>query len=169
MLNSRHWLLGLAACIPCLLLIAGDDAERDADDRDRDAVEVELEDWNDKDWDDEDEDELIIFDEPLKLEFFIDEGHRFDVVCASEDYRISVDMGNQDEETHVEIKGTVQPVDDEGRMFLAFDATIDHANLVEGDELTFSAEGSTIVTLGQRTKLATFPGPSLSVTVSPVE
>jgi hypothetical protein len=162
MLKSRHWLLALAVCVPCLLLIAGDDA----DDRDPDTVEV---DW--EGWDDEDEDELIILDEPLQLEFFVDEGDgvRFEVVCASEDYRVSVDMGNQDGETHVEIGGTIQPLDDEGRLFLAFDATIHHANLVEGDELTFSAEGSTIVTLGQRTKLATFPGPSLSVTVSPVE
>lgn len=167
MLKFRPWLLALAACIPCLLLIA-DDAD---DDREPDAAEV---DWDDKDgegWDDRDWDEPVLLDEPVQLEFFIDEGDgiHLDVVCAAEDYQISIDMGNLDGENHVEIGGTIKPLNDEGRLFLSFHATIHHSDLVEGGELTFSAEGSTIVELGQRAKLATFPGPTVSVTVSAAE
>lgn len=108
---------------------------------------------------------------PLRLEFQIDEGegHRFDVVCAAEDYGISVDMGNQDGENHVEVTGTVRPLDDPHRIFLSFDTTIHHANLVEGSEVTFGGNGSTIVTLGEKSRLVSFPGPVVSVTVSPAE
>lgn len=159
MLTLRHGLLILAASVPCLLLFADDDADVPP------VVQVVRPQFQR-----EVVRKPVILEEPVRLQFSVDEGegHRFDVVCVSEDYRISVDMGNQDGENHIEVSGTLQP-HEEGRLFLTFDATIHHSNLAEGSEVTFSATGSTLVTPGERAKLVTFPGPTLSVTVSPVE
>ena len=162
MSKSRIWLLVLAACVPCLLLADDDNPPLGPAPRNVEVVWQHLQRPQIQ--------QPAILDEPLRLEFQIDEGdgHRFDVVCAAEEYRISIDMGNADGENHVEITGTLRPRDDAGKLFLTFDATIHHANLIEGNEVTFSASGSTIVARGEKTRLVSFPGPVLSVTVSPV-
>lgn len=162
MLKLRHWLLAVAASVPCLLLLADDDAVV------QDPRNVVV-DW--QRFQRQGPPEPVMLDEPVRLEFQFDEAdsHRFDVACASEDYRISIDMVGPDNEIHVEVSGTVRPLDDPDRLFLSFDATIHRANLAEGGEQTFSGTGSAIVMLGEHSRLITFPGPSISVTASLAE
>jgi hypothetical protein len=98
MLKLRHGLLVLAASVPCLFLLADDGADVPP------VVRVVRPRFQRGE-----AGKPAILDEPVRLEFSIDEGegHRFDVLCAAEDYRTSVDMGNQDGENHVEISGTL--------------------------------------------------------------
>ena len=107
---------------------------------------------------------------PVKLEFSVEgEDLGFSVLCVSEDYRLSIDNSDPDGETHFEVGGTVYPYSDDGRVLLNFEAQIHHAALAEGEEFTFSAEGSTLLSPGEKKVLATSPGPGLTVTMQPVE
>lgn len=163
MLKPRHWLLAVAAAVPCLLL--ADDSAGPGPGAEPRNVEVVWQGMR------RPAPEPVILERPLRLEFEINQGetHRFDVMCASEDYRISIDMGNQDGENQLQMSGSLRPLDDAEQVFLTFEVSIHHADLNEGGEVTFAAEGSTIVSLGERARLASFPGPVVSVTVSPVE
>ncbi|REJ95605.1 MAG: hypothetical protein DWQ29_01810 [Planctomycetota bacterium] len=103
---------------------------------------------------------------PVMLDFEVDEGNDigFTVLCASGDYRVSVDNSDPDGETHVEVSGTVRSMN-QGGLLLTFEAQIHHASLAEGEEFTFSAEGSAVLLPGEREALATSPGPGLYVTM----
>ena len=104
---------------------------------------------------------------PVMLDFEVDEGNDigFTVLCASGDYRVSVDNSDPDGETHVEVSGTVHPANGDDGLLLRFEAQIHHASLAEGEEFTFSAEGSAVLLPGEREALATSPGPGLYVTM----
>ncbi len=104
----------------------------------------------------------------LELQFTVQEGegHSFSVLCAGDHYRASVSVGNADGETDVEVEGELVPAG-EDQWMITFQATIHRADLANGGELTFSADGNTLIGLDQQARLATFPGPSLSVTLAP--
>ena len=107
---------------------------------------------------------------PVKLEFSVEgEDLGFSVLCVSEDYQLSIDNSDPDGETHFEVAGTVYPAAEDGRVLLNFETQIHHAALAEGEEFTFSAEGSTILSPGEKKVLATSPGPGLTVTMSGLE
>lgn len=108
----------------------------------------------------------------LQLTFVVHDGedHQLDVVCLDRGtFRLSVDMSNLDGERYVVIEGELAPLDGAERVVLSFELSIDAADLVEGGEVSFSAEGGTIVALGEQASLATFPGPSVTVTLSAID
>ena len=107
--------------------------------------------------------------QPVKLEFVVDEGEGvgFTVLCASDEYRTSIDHSGENGENHIEVEGEVHALADDGTVLLNFNATIFHADLASGEEITFSARGSSVLKPGDKRILATSPGPGLSVTMHP--
>ena len=108
---------------------------------------------------------------PVKLEFSVEgEDLGFSVLCVLRKTIASASItATRTGETHFEVGGTVYPYSDDGRVLLNFEAQIHHAALAEGEEFTFSAEGSTLLSPGEKKVLATSPGPGLTVTMQPVE
>ena len=161
-------------CIPSLLMFAGDedDRARKAEARrDRDDVRPKKENERDQDRedDDDDEDEIIALGKTVKLTFSIvgeEEERSFFVLCAANHYGIKHDVSEPNFNHGLEIEGRLHAVDAKDRLFITYEASINHSDNNEGIEASFSVEGSALLKLGKKTTLAVLGDEPLTVTAT---
>ena len=105
----------------------------------------------------------------IKLNFTIvgeDEEPSFFVLCAARDFLINHDVSEPDFEHFLNIVGRIHPTDAKDRVFITFEAMRHHTDQNEGIEASFRAEGSAILKVGDKVKLAVLGEEPLTVTAT---
>jgi hypothetical protein len=104
----------------------------------------------------------------VQIEFTIigEETRAFFVHSAGGEFLIKHDVSQPNHEHALEITGQARPTDNPERISLTFEAKMHHADLNDGFDATFRAEGSAVLTLGKKTMLATLGDKPLMVTAT---
>jgi len=105
----------------------------------------------------------------VKLEFKLlgdDEQPTFFVLCAGRNYFLEHDESGLDFEHQFRLNGLVQPVDAKNKIFISFEATLNHSNVNKGFDATFRSEGSVLLTMDKKTTLTRLGDQALTLTAT---
>ena len=112
------------------------------------------------------------FEKTVKLQFELTSGEgpgqALSILCAAREYHAMVEMQGQEQRVAFRVGGSMSPADEGGDVFLVYEVEAQFEGRDKGSG-NLNAEGSCLLTLGEKTTLIEVEDKSLAVTASQAE